>query len=592
MLYTDAIYLILAILLFSSWPAEATLPLPEIILAWLLKEAFLITLAINKFKRAYSARDFISTQTFLKFVAFGCFVLDVIVLEVPAFIPSKAAFFKDIAGIILFLHYLIIIWTVAAFYEKRSPLINISVSAYVLSHLKLLFPFLLPWLMVNAVFAVLEPYFSLSQGLYGELLYFGCFLGAISILMPPLAVKTWECKPFPTSNIRRVIEEYLQREKARLGGIYLWETFRGKLLTAGIIGVVPRFRYLLISKGLLATLEEAEVLSVVAHEVGHIKRHHMFWLLTFFVLFSLIVYFAFMPLYLAFLAYFPRPDWLVLWGGENLLLPEALLTVGLALSVVFYFRFLLGFFLRNFERQADLYCLESLGTAQGLIRAFQKIAAISGHTEDVPSWHHFSIRQRINFLLAAEKDPSLIKKHHRKVKLCLITYLLLAALLMGIFSRLSLENLEKKAKLNLSYGELLEEARVFGTTRVFALLGHVAYELGREKEALAWYKKAIALEEDPEILNNMAWILATSKDKALRNPKEALKLAQKATAQKLTAVHLDTLAEAWFVNGNPERACLYATLAARRAELATDYYHNIDYYFQQKERFCHAKRLP
>ncbi|AEH44455.1 Tetratricopeptide TPR_1 repeat-containing protein [Thermodesulfatator indicus DSM 15286] len=592
MLYTDAIYLILAILLFSSWPAEATLPLPEIFLAWFIKEISLLLLAVYKFKRARTARDFISAQTFLKFLAFGCFALDVIILEIPAFIPQEKSFLKDLVGVILFLHYLILVWAVAAFYEKRSPLANISVPAYVLSHLKLLFPFLLPWFLVNALFSLLEGRLPFNQGIYGELFYFVCFLGAIILLMPPLAVKTWECKPFPVSNIRRIIEDYISRERARLGGIYLWETFRGKLLTAGVIGVVPRFRYLLISRGLLATLEEAEVLSVVAHEIGHIKRHHMFWLLTFFVLFSLIIYFAFIPLYLVFLAYFPRPDLLVLWGGENLLLPEALLTIGLAVSVVLYFRFLLGFFLRNFERQADLYCLESLGTAQGLVRAFKKIAAISGHTEDVPSWHHFSIRQRIEFLEAAESDPTLISRHHRKVKLCLVSYLFLAVLLIGLFNRLPAEHLEKRARLNLYYGELLEEARVFGNPEVLALLGHVAYELGREKEALNWYEKALTLKEDPEILNNMAWILATTKDKALKDPKKALSLAQKATAQKLTAIHLDTLAEAWFANGNPQRACLYATLAARRAELAPDFYENLRYYRQQKEKFCHAERTP
>ncbi|WP_022852823.1 M48 family metallopeptidase [Thermodesulfatator atlanticus] len=589
MLYTDAIYLILAILLFSGWPAQAVLTWPEVLALWVLKEICFIGITLFKLKKTYSPIDFIRTQSLLKLFAFLWFSLDVILLEIPAFLPFQKEFLKDLSGLILFFHYLFLIWWLSALYEKRSALAKLSPSSYVISHFKLLLPFLIPWFLINLLFFVLEKHLPVS-GIWAELFYFGCFVGALVVLMAPLAVRAWNCRPLPESNLRQLISSYLAREKARLGEIYLWETFDGRLLTAGVIGVIPKLRYLLISRGLLAALEEAEVLSVVAHEVGHIKRHHMFWLLVFFVLFSLIIYFVFMPLYLLFLAYFPRPDLLDVFGGQGLLLPEAFMTLGLLISVVLYFRFLLGFFLRNFERQADLYCLESLGTAHGLIKAFKKIAALSGNTEDLPSWHHYSIRQRIEFLLAAEKDPTLIAKHHQKVKKWLTFYLAFSlALILGL-SRLPTKQLEEKAKLNLAYGEFLKEASIFPSKETFTYLGHLAYELGKEKDALKWYKMALKFEKDPEVLNNMAWILVTSKDKNLRNPKRALKLALEATSEKLTAIHLDTLAEAWFANKNPEKACLYSILAEARARLDPDYYPNFDYYIKQKERFCNAAR--
>jgi len=585
--YTDAIYLILALILFSGWPAE-TVSVREILPAFLLKEGLFLLVVFLRFRRARTPREFLRTQALLKFLALFFFAIDVVGLGVPGLFEEHSLL-KDFFGLTLFLHYFFIIWFVAALHERRSIFAGVTVTSYVWSHFKLLLPFLIPWFTINVLFFFLERHLPF-RGFTGEIFYLAAFLGALILLMAPLAVKFWDCRPLPESNLRRRIEEYLRSQKTRVREICLWETFSGRLLTAGVIGVLPPLRYLLLSTGLLAALEESEILSVVAHEVGHLKRHHMAWLLLFFVLFSLLVYLAFYPLFLGFLAYFPIPEVLSFLPTEKFFLPEALFTIGLVVTVVLYFRFLLGFFLRNFERQADLYCLESLGTAQGLIRAFQKIAALSGNTEDLPSWHHFSIRERISFLLAAEKDPSLIQRHHRKVRFWLGAYIFLSLFLSAIFWQIPVEDWEKRAKLNILYGVLLRESTAFADPETLEALGNVAYELGREKEALKWYQKALRENPSPETKNNLAWILITAKDKSLRNYKLGLLLAREAAAEKLLATHLDTLAEAWFVNKNPLRACLYGALALDRALKAPDFYRDLEYYRSQKEKFCHAAR--
>ena len=587
MLYTDAIYLILALILFSGWPAENT-SLREVFPLFLLKEGVFVFIVYFRFRRTRSVKDFLRTQALLKFLAFLFFALDVIFLGIPGLFRDFS-FFRDLAGLFLFLHYLFILWLTAAFYEKRNTFIKLSPSSYVWSNFKFLFPFLIPWGLVNLIFS-LEGRFLPLKGLSGEFVYLGIFLGTLILFMAPLAVKFWDCHPLPESNLRHQIEAYLKCQRTKIREILLWESFSGRLLTAGVIGVLPPFRYLLLATGLLAALEEAEILSVVAHEVGHLRKRHLLWLLLFFVLFSLLVYLAFYPAFLAFLAYFPFPELLAFLPTERFFLPEALFTLGLVLAVVLYFRFLLGFFLRNFERQADLYCLESLGTAKGLIRAFQKIAALSGHTEDLPSWHHFSIRERISFLQAAEKDPALIKNHHRKVRLWLSFYLFVSALLGVFFWNVPQEELEERAKLHIFYGMLKHDFRLFPELKTMEELGNLAYELGKEKEALLWYKKVLEGRSLPEVKNNMAWILITARDKSLRDYHAGLLLARAATAEKLLATHLDTLAEAWFANGNPDRACIYASLALERALKAPDFYPNPDYYRSQKEKFCHATR--
>jgi TPR repeat protein len=75
-------------------------------------------------------------------------------------------------------------------------------------------------------------------------------------------------------------------------------------------------------------------------------------------------------------------------------------------------------------------------------------------------------------------------------------------------------------------------------------------------QALYWYHKA-ADQNDVEALNNVAWACATSSDPAIRNPRAALEYARKAVdlgKDHPNPNHLDTLAEALYVNDQPEDA--------------------------------------
>ncbi len=598
MFYTDIIYLLLALVLFGSWPAEELLLRPvEILLLWLIKEGLFIGLVAFYLRKAKAPADFLRRQAHLKVLAFFFFATDVFALDFPGllahFLPTSWPFLQDSLGLLLFLQYLVLLWTVSAFYETREPLARVSVTSYVLAHLRMLLPFLLPWFLVNLL---LEGGLSLwGQEFLSryqdqvELLYIVVFVLSLVIMVPPLSVKVWQCKPLPSSNLRRIIEEYLHAQRTKVQEILIWGAFEGRLLTAGVIGIFRRFRYLLITPGLLAALEEPEVLSVVAHEVGHLKRHHMWWLLIFFLSFSVLVYAAFPPVYLGILAYFPWPALLLKLDASYV--PEIVLSILMLLLVFFYFRVLFGLYLRNFERQADLYCLESLGTAEGLIRSLQKIAVLTGRTERLPSWHHGSIAERIQFLRAATLNPRLIKAHHRKVRLLLTVYLVIVLGLTLLAWQVPRSKLERLANLNYWKAELLERAQYFPKAETFDLLAEVALEQGREEEALAYYEKALSLApDDPKILNNLAWLLVSNKYPRLRNPQRAKVLALKAVEKEPLAIYLDTLAEAFFVLGDRDRACMYETLALTRAKEAPDFYDQLAFYRQQKERFCRAAR--
>jgi Flp pilus assembly protein TadD len=89
---------------------------------------------------------------------------------------------------------------------------------------------------------------------------------------------------------------------------------------------------------------------------------------------------------------------------------------------------------------------------------------------------------------------------------------------------------------------------------------HLAYALDQMKDtsgAIKELRTALELQPNyPEAENDLAWIYATTRDDAYRNPKLALELARNAVrdAAAPTPAFLDTLAEALFVNGDSAEA--------------------------------------
>lgn len=88
--------------------------------------------------------------------------------------------------------------------------------------------------------------------------------------------------------------------------------------------------------------------------------------------------------------------------------------------------------------------------------------------------------------------------------------------------------------------------------------------------AIRDFRKAISFKPNPEILNNLAWVLATAKDAQLRDGAEALRLAEKAcqlTQYKFPTI-LDSLAVAYAEVGQFAKAVKTAQKAIELAHAA------------------------
>ena len=120
--------------------------------------------------------------------------------------------------------------------------------------------------------------------------------------------------------------------------------------------------------------------------------------------------------------------------------------------------------------------------------------------------------------------------------------------------------------------EIMEEllATQPGSARGHARLADFAREAGDLEWAARQYREALALEPDRRsAANNLAWILATAPDPALRDPRASIELAERALRglEPPDPNYLDTLAAAYAAAGR--NADAIAT-ASRALQIATD----------------------
>ena len=133
--------------------------------------------------------------------------------------------------------------------------------------------------------------------------------------------------------------------------------------------------------------------------------------------------------------------------------------------------------------------------------------------------------------------------------------------------------LQAQGKLDEALDHYAEVLRRQPDAEVHAAMAGLLTERGQIPEAIAHYREALRLQPALwPVLNNLAWILATTADPANRNGQEAVHLAEQActlTGQR-EAKLLGTLAAAYAVAGRFPEAVATAEKAVRFAEEANE----------------------
>lgn len=606
-MFTNIIFFILALLIYHTRSMGPRLPAFDL---WINAGLVLVFVAIfgmetwRRFHRLYLLshhnrresyvlqRGIQQTTHYLMILSLVFFASEIYLLNFKsliAWIPgiSRFASLEGGLGIGLYLIHVVLIWVLG--YPAQQSILHSSqpMGPYLRSQLQFNLPILFPWFFITFLSDLIELFAGpglrafLNQPL-GEMAFVLIFLILLSIFFPFLIKTWWQCQPIPEGSKQKLLQNFCQEMGCPFREVYLWPAFGGRMLTAGVMGLVRRFRYLLITPALLDLLEPEELVGVVAHEIGHIRKKHLLFYLFFFVGYVLLAVFFSQWISRQILHYPAFLEFISSFKGYSDDLFSVVLILPMALGLILYFRFLFGFFMRNFERQADLFSLETLGSPWPLIRSLEKIGTSSGQGRDLPNWHHFSIAQRVEFLEQVSQHPKVAGRHKKKMAWAvgLFFFFLIGLGIYGFeeriwFSSGGTDNLQMLETL------LTRELRSRPEdTKILMALAMVYHEQKHYDRAKEIYERV--MQKDPQnswALNNLAWMLATGKEQDFFQPQKALALARKAAALNPDPMILDTLAEAYFASGRSDTA-----LRIIREVLANNP-PNRSYFLAQEKRF-------
>jgi Zn-dependent protease with chaperone function len=517
-------------------------------------------------------------------VAILLFGVNIYGLNLPSFlidIPIFSAFptFTALIFLAIFIFYLSIVW---AFAHKPFKILfksNQSWQSYVWSNILFSIPVLLPWLFLSGILDLInslpfEPVKQILATSEGQIIYFMIFLFIVAIIGPAIIQRFWRCKPLENGYERRRIENLCKKAGLKYANILYWPAFGSRMITAGVMGLIQKFRYILVTGPLLRLLAPDEIDSVIAHEIGHIKRKHLIFYLIFFAGYMLLSYSTYDLI--IYLILFSEPVLKIITGmgfNRTTVISTLFSIVEICLFLI-YFRYVFGYFMRNFERQADCFVYDLFDSAKPLIATFKKIITTSGRSPDRPNWHHFSITERIDYLEKCESDRSFVLRHDRKIKKSLAVYFLGVLLVGSIGYNLNFGAAGKQLSNHLIEKIIFNELEKSPNDPIlYQTLGDIYYNAKNYDGVKQAYETALTYNPDnPHVLNNLAWFYATCEDLSYRNSARALLLAKKAEKLIIAPHILDTLAESYFVNGNYEQAIAAEIRALKLAKSNRSHY--------------------
>ncbi len=595
MIYANLLVFLTAIFLISidagvtsssSTPGVATL----LVLAGSLSAYWFLAVRWFSKTTALSSSDYFSTEKrllilALAFFSFLLFVGDINVYLAKLSFDQRMPIFANLAGLALFIVFLCLMWLAAR--KKYTAVFGREYSrwSFILLNLRLNLPIVLPWITLSIIYdllnlAALPGISGLLDTTWGDIFFFGLFLVLLMVFFPPLVRRLWGCTKLEDGPLRSHLERFC-RQQDFTGEFYVWPLFEGRVLTAAVMGLLPGLRYIMLTPALMQSMNIEELEAVTAHEIGHVKNYHLLLYVLLLGGFSIFAGFLAEPI----LYFFLSMDWVFSLMAADFISAETLVIIigalPLLILLLVYFRFIFGYFIRNFERQADLYVFKVFGSGRSLIAAFHKIIQTSGQPAERRNWHHFGIAERIAHLEACEREPALIRGQDRKIRRSLAGYVLLLAAAIGLIQQLPAEQLT--STYEGKYIELVLMKNIQGVEDKgdwFRLFGDLLFSRQLEDKALSAYQQALEIKDsDPELLNNLAWLLLTAREPSLRDPVRALELARTAAETRPLPHILDTLATAYWANGYTEEA-----LQTEREALRADPSESV-YYRLQLKRF-------
>lgn len=562
--YSIIISVMITVLMIAGAPTTASARLDLEIIPYLWTIKLLMSCFVVFFISRFMSERIFKTRLpdLFEWACLFLIFIDLYVLNIKAVLleTNIAALqhsrFVELVLIALYIIYLLCIWTSFFLALATSGVITKKdIRHEILTKLKFLFPAIIPYTFVNILTEFIDllemPFLRHIQEVLPQSISFLLAVLVLIILIPFFIKKIWGCKPLSQGMLRNAIESITKQADINFRDILVWPLAGSRACTAAVVGLFPGARYLMLTDCLLQALTLPEIEAVVAHEVAHVKKMHL-W-----CQFALLAGYAMLIYSLAE----PAMQWLfshkivikLMLNLEDVpfALTSFMLILPFILFFILYFRFFMGYFIRHCEREADMAIFDIHNHPYNLISSLEKIAFLAGGIRNQPSWHHFSIAERVAFLqqchILPEKRTAFTSSflHKKIIAIGSICTLLVASHVLPL-DKWGKER--TKQTLDNTIATIMEEG---GDNPLwFLLVGQLLTEKGLFEQALTAYQKAFALApESPEVLNDYAWFLITNPKQELKKQEIGLQYALKAANIKRLPHILDTLAEAYFVNG-------------------------------------------
>lgn len=200
-------------------------------------------------------------------------------------------------------------------------------------------------------------------------LIFSAFQVLVSILYPSVIAPIFNAfTPVEDTNLADKIQQLAAKEGLTLRGIYQMDATRRSHHTNAYLSGLGKAKRIVLFDSLIGSHEDDEILAVLSHEIGHLKRHHiakqliMIGITSFILLFLASKLMSWELMYRSF-------------GFETAPLYAGLFLVAMLWQPIgFFFGPLAMALSRRYEREADRYSFKIQGTPVPLIKALKKMA--------------------------------------------------------------------------------------------------------------------------------------------------------------------------------------------------------------------------
>jgi len=211
-------------------------------------------------------------------------------------------------------------------------------------------------------------------------------------------------EPVKDEELKKKIELLLAKVGLKTKGIFQVDEGKRSRHTNAYFTGIGKTKRIVLFDTLLASHSHEEILSVLAHEIGHWKKKHILKQLIFMIAAS------FVGFYLVYLLV----NWRPLYGAFGLQqtpVYAGLLLVSLYFSCIAFFFSPLGAFIsRRYEREADKMAHELIGISEPMINALKRLAKdnLSNlHPHPWYVWFYYShppLLERIEYLKSIDKE--------------------------------------------------------------------------------------------------------------------------------------------------------------------------------------------